>query len=211
MSMLEPSTSASPEPVWEIATMYPPQGAWSEADYLCFTDDTDHPIEFTKGQLEFLAMPSRAHQRLVKFFLMVLTTFVDKRALGEVLPGGIRVKTEDGAFRIPEVLYLSDAKKAEWGGDRYFTGVDLAIEIVSDDPKSQKRDYTLKVEDYARGRIPEYWIVDPQESKITVLTLPENSGKYTEHGVFQMGDTATSKLLAGFEVAVQAVFDAAKG
>ena len=64
-----------------------------------------------------------------------------------------------------------------------------------------------------RARVPgrrrtEYWIVDPPEETLTVLTL-DGEG-YVEHGVFGGGETATSVLLPGFAVDVTAVFDAAR-
>jgi Uma2 family endonuclease len=54
--------------------------------------------------------------------------------------------------------------------------------------------------------VPEYWIVNPQDETITVLTLA--GGAYVEHGLFRRGDTATSLVLPGFSVSVDAVFDA---
>jgi len=62
------------------------------------------------------------------------------------------------------------------------------------------------VADYAEAQIPEYWIVNPLDDTITVLAL--DSAAYAAHGVFRRGDTATSRLLAGFAVGVDAVFDA---
>ena len=53
--------------------------------------------------------------------------------------------------------------------------------------------------------IAEYWIVNPLNETVTVLQL--NGKQYIEHGVFQRGATATSLLLAGVEVVVDAVFD----
>ncbi|MCA9240018.1 MAG: Uma2 family endonuclease, partial [Planctomycetales bacterium] len=51
----------------------------------------------------------------------------------------------------------------------------------------------------------EYWIVDPQQKKITVLTLVGD--KYAEHCVATSGE-ATSKLLDGFSVDAPSVFAA---
>ena len=60
----------------------------------------------------------------------------------------------------------------------------LAIEIVS--PDSIQRDYRYKRSEYAAVGIAEYWIVDPLEQKITVLTF--NEGLYDEQVFF--GETA---------------------
>jgi Uma2 family endonuclease len=141
----------------------------------------------------------------------LLTAFVDTRKLGEVLPSGMRVNTSLGNYRIPDVIYLSAEHENEWGGEQFFKGVDLAKEVVSDDDQSQHRDYKLKVATYAEAGIPEYWIVDLKEKRITVLTLSEGATEYAEHGVFHPGTSATTKLLEGFSVDVQSVFDAAKG
>jgi len=214
----EPATVPQPKPgqpelVWEIATMFPAQGQWTVEQYLELTDSTNRRIEYTNGRLEFLAMPTRTHQRLVSWLFLLLHSHVGQRGLGEVLPGGIRVFLDDerdDLFRIPDVVFLSKESEDRWGGDRYWKGVDLAIEVVSDDAKSVDRDYREKVSDYREGRVPEYWIVDPQEQKITVLTLPRGATEYAEHGVFKPGETATSKLLDGFTVDVRACFDAAK-
>ena len=78
------------------------------------------------------------------------------------------------------------------------------IEIVSAD--HPERDTVEKVADYAEAQIPEYWIVNPLDETITVLTLADDA--YAEHGVFRRGEMATSALLAGFAVRVDEVFDA---
>ncbi|MBC8163970.1 MAG: Uma2 family endonuclease [Roseiflexaceae bacterium] len=63
-----------------------------------------------------------------------------------------------------------------------------------------------KPRDYAEAGIPEYWIVHPLDETITVLTL--DGDLYAEQGVFRRGETATSVLLTGFAVSVDAVLDA---
>lgn len=82
------------------------------------------------------------------------------------------------------------------------------MEVVSKDAESRKRDLQQKPVDYAEGGIPEYWVVDPQEERITVFTLQGQT--YQQHGVSSRVELATSKLLDGFSVNVADVFDAAK-
>ena len=82
----------------------------------------------------------------------------------------------------------------------------LAIEVVSEDEPDRQRDLVTKREEYARAGIAEYWIVDPQEHQITVLTLEGQT--YRVHGEFGRGSVATSVLLPGFSVSVDAVFAA---
>jgi Uma2 family endonuclease len=108
-----------------------------------------------------------------------------------------------GKFREPDVLVLRNAQDPR-NQHTYWLGADLVIEIVS--PDDPERDTVEKVADYAEAGIPEYWIVNPLTSTITVLVLEEDA--YTEHGIFHRGARATSKLLCGFDVRVDEVLDA---
>ena len=54
-----------PEYAWELATLYPAQGDWSEVEYLELTDHSNRRIEFTDGRLEFLPMPTEIHEALL--------------------------------------------------------------------------------------------------------------------------------------------------
>jgi Uma2 family endonuclease len=93
-------------------------------------------------------------------------------------------------------------------GEDFWEGADLVMEIVSEGAESRRRDFIDKRREYAQGKIPEYWIVDPQEQRITVLRL--NGSEYIVHGEFAPGQIATSALLPGFVADVAAVFNAAK-
>jgi hypothetical protein len=59
-------------------------------------------------------------------------------------------------------------------------------------PDNPDRDLIGKRADYAEGRIPEYWIVDPRDESITVLTFPPDGGDDAEYGVFRAGEQASS-------------------
>ena len=63
------------------------------------------------------------------------------------------------------------AEHADRKHEEYWDQPDLVIEVVSAGPESEKRDYEMKRRDYAGAGIDEYWIVDPQKRRITVLTL----------------------------------------
>ena len=77
-------------------------------------------------------------------------------------------------------------------------------------PDNPDRDLIGKRADYAEGRIPEYWIVDPRDESITVLTFPPDGGDDAEYGVFRAGEQASSKLFDGFAVDVSATFAATR-
>jgi Uma2 family endonuclease len=209
MSSFPVTTPDGIEPVWDIATLYPPQGAWSEEEYLRLTDSTNRLIEFTDGRLEFLEMPTEAHQLIMAFLFEALRSFVRDNELGLVLFMGLRVRIRPDMVREPDVVFIAK-ENYDRRGNRYWSGADLVMEVVSPDDKSSARDHRQKVSDYAEAKIPEYWIVDPQQQTVEVLAYSDATGTYSHHGLFRPGDSAASKRLGGFTLDVKSIFDAAK-
>jgi Uma2 family endonuclease len=180
----------------------PLQGLWSVEQYLKLSSQTNHLIEFTDGVIEVLPMPTRDHQVILAFLYEVLLLLLRPQG-GKVLFAPLRVQVRPGKFREPDILVLQDAQDPRNQND-YWLGADLVVEIVS--PDRPERDTDEKPRDYAEAGISEYWIVNPLNDTITVLVLEGEA--YTEYGVFQRGGRATSRLLAGFSVSVDEVFDA---
>ncbi len=182
--------------------LLPLQGLWTEEQYLRLTNQTNRLVELTDGSIEVLPMPTRKHQAISRFLFLALLSFV-QRLSGTVFYAPLRVRISPGRFREPDLVVLLDVNDPR-NQDAFWLGADLVVEIIS--PDNPDRDLIEKRSDYAMARIPEYWIVNPQTEAITVLTLEGDA--YVEHGVFARGTKATSILLTGFEVSVDAVFDA---
>lgn len=198
----QPPPSRRGDPPWEIAYLFPPQGEWTEGDYLAL--ETNRLIELSDGCLEVLPMATVFHQLLVAFLYARLTAFVEANATGHILFAPLPVRLWSGKFREPDIIYLRPNRIATPHGQP--DGADLVVEVVSEGPENRERDLVTKRREYARAGIVEYWIVDPEQQRITVLTLDGNV--YREHGTFANGDRATSVLLPGFGVAVADVFAA---
>jgi len=180
----------------------PPQGCWTEEQYLTLTDYKNRLVEFTDGVLEPLPMPTDKHQSILKFMFLAFFHFIEIRG-GKVHFSPLRLRIRPGKFREPDVLLLLSATDPR-RQDRFWLGADLALEVVSAD--KPERDLVDKKSDYAEAHVPEYWIVNPQTETITVLRLQD--GAYEEAGTYRRGELATSVLLPGFSVAVAEVFDA---
>lgn len=206
--MLETAELRKPkrgEPAWDIAHLFPTQGEWTEEEYLQIK--TEWLIELSEGCLEVLPMPSVFHQFIAKYLFQLLDAFVTAHAAGAVLFAPLPVRLWAGKFREPDVLYLRPERIVDL--HRHAYGADLVMEIVSPGDENRERDLEIKRREYAQARIAEYWIVDPEQHRITVLTLDGET--YREHGVFGAGTQATSVLLPGFAVSVDAVFQVGNG
>jgi len=182
--------------------LLPLQGLWTDAQYLRLTDQTNQLIEFTDGVIEVLPMPTDTHQAISRLLFLALLAWVQQHH-GTVFYAPLRVQVRPGKYREPDLLLLVDPNDLR-RHDAFWHGADLVVEIVS--PDRPERDTEEKPLDYAEARIPEYWIVNPLDATITVLTLTGDT--YIVHGVFTRGETATSLLLDGLAVAVSTVLDA---
>lgn len=180
----------------------PIQGMWTEQQYLMISGRTNQLLEFTDGVIEGTSMPTRKHQGISQFLFLRMIAFVHLLN-GAVYYAPLRLQIRPGKYREPDLLLLLAASDPR-NQNAYWLGADLVVEIVSAD--NPERDTVTKRDDYAEAGIPEYWIVNPLDETITVLTLDGET--YREHGVFRRGEQADSLLLAGFGVEVDAVFDA---
>lgn len=191
------------EPAWELALLFPAQGQWSEAEYLAL--DTNKMVELVDGCLEVLPMPTYYHQLILKYLFRILEEFIAASGRpGTVLFAPMPIRLWDGHFREPDIVYVLPEHVPDRRGQPH--GAALVVEIVSPGVENRQRDLETKRVEYARAGIAEYWIVDPEERKITVLTL--DGAAYRVHGEFVASKRAASVLLAGFEVSVDEVFKA---
>lgn len=190
------------EPIWQLARLYPYQGEWNEDLY--FALNTNILVELSDGCLEFPAEPTFAHQMIAFYLAKLLDAHVTACKLGQVVLAPLPVHLWPEKVREPDILFVRPGRSRYRG--KYPEGADLVVEVVSEGAEDRERDLVVKPKEYAQAGLPEYWIVDPQERRITVLTL---DGKvYREHGVFAPGQTATSLLLDGFSVDAASVFEA---
>ena len=181
-------------------SVLPRQGNWTDEAYLRLTDQCTRLVEFTDGYVEELPMSTSAHQAILLAMYRVFHDWLESRG-GVAMVSPLRLRVREGKFREPDVLVLRDRSDERYQ-DRYWLGADIVVEVVS--PDNPSRDWIDKRADYAEAGIPEYWIADPQQGTITVLTLAD--GAYVERSVSVRGGTAASGLLAGLRVDVAATF-----
>jgi Uma2 family endonuclease len=192
------------EPVWELAERFPRQGHWTERAFLALPEGYPR-VELTDGRLDVLPIPTDKHQAILSYLLLVLVAYAKQHG-GWARPAGLRVRLGPERMREPDVCFLS-ADHGAFKQSEFWTFADLVVEVVSDSPRDRDRDYVDKRREYAEARIPEYWIVDPAEQRITVLALGED-GAYGEHGVYPRGDDVTSASLTGLVVSASDILDA---
>lgn len=189
-------------PVWRIATLFPNQGEWSEQEYLAL--ETNRRVEFDNGFLEVHDAPTDKHQGTIVFLCFALSS-IARHIGGAVRPAGLLVRLWDQKYRQPDVVFLCDRNNI-LRQEKFWDGADLAIEVVSQGHESRERDLVTKRIEYARAGIQEYWIVDPEQETVTVLSL---SGEvYSEGDLFRRGDIVKSPLLPELALPIADILDA---
>ena len=183
----------------EVARLFPLQGEWTEEDYLALPE-TNHFVELSEGKLVIPEMPTFSHQHAVGELFVALRAFVREHQLGRVSLAPLPVRLWEGKFREPDVVFMNAAHASRIGED--FWGVpDLVVEVHS--KGTIRTDRVKKFAEYAQAGVSEYWLVHLRRKTIEVYVLRQ--GKYTLLGKWGAGEIARSEVLAGFEIAVEAV------
>ncbi len=194
------------EPTWELALKHPRQGDWTEADYLRL-EQQGNLIELVNGCLEFLPMPTPLHQLILQYLYEVLVAHARQGPAGHVLTAPCPLRLWPGRIREPDLFYLPPGTLQD--STQTPSSADLVVEIVSEGSRNRQRDLTDKRSDYALAGVKEYWIVDPESSTVTVLTL--NGDSFIIHGEFAAGAVVTSVLFVGLAVSVADIFRVGRG
>jgi Uma2 family endonuclease len=92
--------------------------------------DGNYFVEFSQGRIDLLPSPTTSHQRLLACLYELLAAVNVRKKLGVVLIGPLPVRLEPGEFREPDILFVL-RQHYDLMGERFWTGADLVMEIVS--------------------------------------------------------------------------------
>jgi len=196
----ETEVDVRPGPTTQVAELWPHQGEWREADYFALPD-TNRLIELSEGALITPPHPTETHQRITLRLVLAFQSFVEAHDLGVIRFAPLPVRLWPGKIREPDILFVSRAH-ADRIGEQFYGPPDLVVEVLS--PGTRRTDRGVKMLEYARAGMSEYWLVDPDAHTIEIYTLDE--GVYTLLGQSGAGQVARSQVLSGFEVSVDEVF-----
>ncbi len=183
------------------ALNHPPAAKrWTFADLMQF-DETER-YEIYDGRLIPMApAPNLYHQRIAGRLHLLLSAFVQTGELGEVLFAPVDVVMSEENTAQPDLLFI--AKENAGIAQNLVSGApDLVVEILS--PSSIRRDRYEKQEQYARFGVKEYWIVDPANRSLEILTLQDK--RFAVHSSAVETGEAASHVLAGLIVDVAQLF-----
>ncbi|MGA9377168.1 MAG: Uma2 family endonuclease [Phormidium sp.] len=147
-------------------------------EYLAYDDGTDNRYELVDGRLELMNPPTFRHLLIAKFAEEIFDAEISRLGLPWLCFREAGIRTGWRKSRLSD-LYIVPVEQVREFLDRSAVSEIpplLAVEVVS--PEYVSRDYRFKRSEYAALEIPEYWIVDPMKSKVTVLLWED--GLYEE-------------------------------
>ncbi|HLP88883.1 MAG TPA: Uma2 family endonuclease [Nostocaceae cyanobacterium] len=176
------------------------------AEYLTYDDGTDNKYELVDGEL--LLMPLAIFGHVVIINIIYIAFYLEIQRLGLdwlVTPGTVGVRTNVNKSRIPDIAVISgeELRKISRKAPAVLeTAPLLVVEVVSEG--SVTTDYRRKRTEYANREIPEYWIVDPINSKVSVLLLNEGFYDVVE---FRDNQKIVSKIFPELELTVKQILN----
>jgi Uma2 family endonuclease len=90
----------------------------------------------------------------------------------------------------PDVLVLRAGE-----GEKY-AQAEQAVLVVEVSVSTRGNDLTVKSRLYARAGVPEYWVVEPESRKVSVLRDPQSDGTWASTIVLEGQGAAVSPLFA---------------
>ena len=165
-------------------------------EYLTYDDGTDNRYELVDGKLVIMPPESDRNNLIALYLLSELMKLVPLQLIRhkdtEIVVTGNRTRV-----RIPDLMILTQELLTAIGGKRATITADmpsplLVVEVVSPGKANEDRDYRYKRSEYAARGILEYWIVDPQIKRVTILSLVD--GLY-EETIFEASQSISSTLV----------------
>ena len=147
-------------------------------------------VELIEGVIVPLAAQHRPHLRVKTAILFALRDALAEQGLPHVAASEGTVAVLERSAPEPDVLVVDDL---DGDGLVYAHSVSLVVEVSVD---TLTNDLTKKSLLYARGGIPECWVVDVEGATVHQLSEPTNEG-YRRHDEVRFGFEITSKALPG--------------
>ncbi|HJT27749.1 MAG TPA: Uma2 family endonuclease [Pyrinomonadaceae bacterium] len=160
--------------------------------------------EIIEGELFVSCSPGLTHERVLTNLVLLIGNFLKKSRIGEVVANsGVILSDISGV--IPDlVVFLNEQRDKIIFNDRLKGPPALVIEILSPGPVNIRRDRVIKLQLYDNHDVPEYWIVDPQN---TILKRYVRQGSsLVSFETLGTEDTLSTTTLPGFSCKVSEIF-----
>jgi Uma2 family endonuclease len=186
-----------------------------------YPENSVNKYELHNGVIVEMPLGTGDHSDVTGFIRLKLSVEIDRRELPYSIPGDYLLKPvrNDAGYQ-PDVFVLDRAQltnEPRWKKESIITmgaSVRLAVEVVS---TNWQDDYLVKVADYERLGIPEYWVVDyaalggrrfignPKQPTISVYQLVDGEYQISQ---FRGDDRVESLAFPELKLTAEQIFRA---
>ncbi len=147
--------------------------------------------EWVEGYVIQIAPAELRHNTLIKYLAQLFDVYFELRPIGRVIiqPFVMRLPAYPNRRREPDLLVVLNTNPHELTKTYMDGPADICIEIVSEE--STERDRGEKFQEYEKGGVPEYWVVDHLRHETQFYWLDE-AGRYIRQDM--LGDYRTPVL-----------------
>lgn len=139
---------------------------------MLFDDNDNYYYEIINGEMIQKSAPAPIHQEVSRNLLFVLETYNRQHKKGSIFYAPIDVYLDEYNKPQPDLVFVTNEKKAIITNDGIMGIPDVIIEIIS--PTSIIRDRVEKKNLYEKMSVPEFWLIDPQYEAIEIYKLHNN-------------------------------------
>jgi len=172
--------------VIEAAGKLPPSGKLTFQEFLDWLDDKTH-AEWVEGEVVFMSPVTDRHHDLKDFLAALLRHHAEARNLGLIRGEPFQMKIGAGLpSRCPDIFFIANRSRERLNRTFLDGPADLAVEILS--RESVQRDRVEKFQEYARGGVREYWLIDPEARRAEFYFLEDGAyraASLAEGGIFR--------------------------
>ena len=169
-------------------------------DYLQLPDDKRY--ELVEGDLLLVPAPNLRHQRILRELEVAICIYLRSHPLGELFFSPCDVVLSEINVVQPDLIFVSTERMTILTEANIQGSPDLVVEILS--PSTQQRDRGIKQNLYARYGVREYWIINPENKTVEVLSWTETG--YRIEAVLQEGGTLNSGLFPDLNIKLSEIF-----
>jgi Uma2 family endonuclease len=169
--------------------------------------DESIKAEFINGEVILHSPAKNKHLSICDLLSRILSVYASHKQLGVVRVEKAMVALTRNDYE-PDICFFSNDKAQHFTPDQLlFPAPDLVVEILS--KKTAKRDRGIKFEDYAAHGVTEYWIIDPDKEIVEQYALIGDLKEYFPIATAYAEDELSSRVVAGFDIPVAAIFEVA--
>jgi Uma2 family endonuclease len=185
-----------------IASGKPPKLDLPKMTYAQFLEwDFENPhVEWVDGEVVMMAPVSGEHQLVRRFLINLFSLLIEQDGVGELFDDPFQMKTgADLPGRAPDIQFSAKRNLKRLKTNHLEGPADLVIEVIS--PGSRGTDRGDKFDEYEKGGVREYWLLDPLRKRAEFYRLGRDKlfhpMQVDESGVFR------SAVLKGMWIRVE--------